>query len=308
MKRLLVALFVAMLMVGFGPAISAEEPVRTWTDLKGRKMEASFVQFADDKVIIRRDDGVSFNVSPAIFSEEDRKYLAELSQKLNLTEEVEPDTPVTFKDSKLEAAVRKELKKPDDSALTHKDLAMLESLKAGQGGITSLAGLEHATNLSKLMLWNNQITEVKPLANLTKLTSLNLSLNQITEVTSLTNLTSLTRLNLTRNKISKLAPLTGLTKLTNLELAHNQITDAAPLANLTNLALLDISSNKISDVMPLAKLTKLDTLDLGFNPIADVTPLTNLSSLTLLLLGNSSITDAQKAIFKKALPKCKILF
>jgi len=242
MRKLLTTLFVAMLMAGFGPAISAEEPVRTWTDLKGRKMEASFVQFADDKVIIRRDDGVSFSVSPAIFSEEDRKYLAELSQKPNQTKEVEPDAPVIFKDAKLEAAVRKELNKSDDSALTQKDLAMLESLKAGQGGITSLAGLEHATNLSKLMLWNNQIT------------------------------------------------------------------DAAPLANLINLTLLDISSNKINDVMPLAKLTKLDTLDLGFNPIADVTPLTNLSNLTLLLLGNSSITDAQKAIFKKALPKCKILF
>ena len=308
MKKLFVSMFVALLLVGFGLAISAEEPVRTWTDIKGATIKAGFVQFSNEKVIIRRDDGVSFKVSPTIFSEKDRKYLDEMSQKLNLTEEVEPDAPVIFKNAKLEAAVRKELKKPDGSTLTHKDLAMLESLNAGQVGITSLAGLEHSTNLSKLMLWNNQITEVKPLANLTKLTALNLSLNQITEVTSLANLTNLTRLNLTRNQITDLAPLTGLTKLTNLELAHNQITDAAPLANLTNLTLLDLSPNKISDIMPLAKLTKLDTLDLGNNPIADVTPLTNLTNLTLLLLGNNPIADAHKAMLEKALPKCRILF
>ena len=90
MKKLLAAICVALLMVGCGLAISAKEPVRTWTDIKGATIKAGFVQFSNDKVIIRREDGVSFNVSPAIFSEKDRKYLDELSQKLNLTEEVEP--------------------------------------------------------------------------------------------------------------------------------------------------------------------------------------------------------------------------
>jgi len=219
-----------------------------------------------------------------------------------------PDAPVLFKDAKLEAAVRKELKKPDGSSFTHKDLAMLESLNAPKAGITSLAGLEYSTNLTKLMLWNNQITEVTSLANLTKLTSLNLSLNQIAEVNSLSKLTNLTKLNLTRNQITNVAPLDGLTNLTNLELAHNQITDAEPLANLTNLTLLDLSPNKVRDVTPLANLTKLDTLDLGYNLIADVAPLTNLTNLTVLLLGKNPIPEDQKVMLRKALPKCRILF
>ena len=172
--------------------LSAEEPVRTWTSLDGSAIKASFIEFADDKVVIRRDDGRSFKVSPAIFSEEDRKYLDELRAKPDAVQEIAPDAPILFKDAKLEAAVRKALKK-DEGAFLREDLTMLESLAAPQAGITSLAGLEHLTNLTKLMLWNNQITEITPLANLTKLTSLNLSLNQIDEVTSLSKLTDLTK-------------------------------------------------------------------------------------------------------------------
>jgi hypothetical protein len=75
--------FAPLLLIVCGLALSAEEPVRTWTDLKGATIKASFVQFTDDKVIIRRDDGGSFKVSPGIFSEKDRKYLDEVRKKLN---------------------------------------------------------------------------------------------------------------------------------------------------------------------------------------------------------------------------------
>jgi formylglycine-generating enzyme required for sulfatase activity len=61
-------------------ALSGAEPVRTWTDLKGRKMEASFIMYSGDKILIKRADGKSFTLSPALFSAQDQKYLADLKK------------------------------------------------------------------------------------------------------------------------------------------------------------------------------------------------------------------------------------
>ena len=62
-------------------ALSGAEPVRTWTDLKGRAMEASFVMYLGDKIVIKRTDGREFTVSPALFSAADQEYLANLKHK-----------------------------------------------------------------------------------------------------------------------------------------------------------------------------------------------------------------------------------
>lgn len=75
--------FVALLFNIWSLALCAEEPVRTWTNLKGATLKAGFVKFAEDKIVIRRDDGRFFTVSPEIFSEGDRKYQDEIRKKLN---------------------------------------------------------------------------------------------------------------------------------------------------------------------------------------------------------------------------------
>ena len=75
--------FVALLFTIWSLALCAEEPVRTWTNLKGATLKAGFVKFAEEKIVIRRDDGRFFTVSPEIFSEVDRKYMDEIRKKLN---------------------------------------------------------------------------------------------------------------------------------------------------------------------------------------------------------------------------------
>ena len=57
------------------------EPVRSWTNLKGVKMEASLVRFKKDKIEIKRGDGRTFTLAPNIFSEEDQKYLTEARER-----------------------------------------------------------------------------------------------------------------------------------------------------------------------------------------------------------------------------------
>ena len=71
---------------------------------------------------------------------------------------------------------------------------------------------------------------------------------------------------------------------------------------------LDLSRNQIKDVTPLAGLTKLELLWLHDNQITDLSPLAGLTKLIRLNLDGNPIPDDQKAMLKKALPNCKIIF
>ena len=71
---------------------------------------------------------------------------------------------------------------------------------------------------------------------------------------------------------------------------------------------LDLFRNEISDITPLEGLTNLIVLSLNNNKISDVTPLTELTSLMLLGLDENPIPTDQKAMLRKALPECEIIF
>jgi Leucine-rich repeat (LRR) protein len=110
--------------------------------------------------------------------------------------------------------------------------------------------------------------------------------NQITDLTHLSGVVELTFLNLGSNRISDLSPLAGLVKLEELMLGNNKIKDLASLTGLKKLEFLHLVSNQTTDLTPLKELTKLKSLDLR---------------------GNSILED-QKAMLKKALPDCRIIF
>jgi len=117
-----------------------------------------------------------------------------------------------------------------------------------------------------------------------------------------------TELDLGGNEISDLSPLKGLTNLKELELWGNEITDVSPLAGLTKLEKLHLGDSQISDLSPLAGLAKLEKLWLDGNQISDLSPLKGLTNLKELDLEGNPISEDQKAMIKKALPNCKILF
>ena len=113
-------------------------------------------------------------------------------------------------------------------------------------------------NLDNIRRLYNQITDLTPLAELTNLESLHLSHNQISDLTPLKGLTKLKSLSLDGNQISDLSSLKGLTNLDKLSLDDNQITDVSPLSGLTKLETLSLTKNEISDLSPLKGLTNLD--------------------------------------------------
>ena len=76
------------------------------------------------------------------------------------------------------------------SNITKKDMLSLEYLDATGKGISNITGLEYASNVMNIQLYDNQISDVTPLQNLTSLTFLELGGNQISDISSLAQLTA----------------------------------------------------------------------------------------------------------------------
>ena len=183
------------------------------------------------------------------------------------------------------------------AAVTEAEMKTLTSLdadgwqKAANQKISDLTGLEKATNLTTLSLYDNSISDISHLSDLTNLTDLSLGINSISDISHLSDLTNLTRLYLQGNSISDISHLSDLTNLTTLWLGGNSISDISHLSDLTNLTSLLLYINSISDISHLSDLTNLTRLDLGNNSISDISHLSDLTSLTQLDLQGNSISD-----------------
>ena len=189
-------------------------------------------------------------------------------------------------DENLASAIRTKLGLAKDTVLTPERLAELTSLNAIQSKITSLEGLEYATNLEKLIIWGNNITsdQMTYLSGLTALKRLNLGDNEISDFSDLLNLTSLEMLGLAGN--GGITDITGLSSLSNLKrliLRRTSIKDIEEISQLTSLETLHLQDNiSMSDITPLAGLVKLKELNLSGNEISDVSALRDLVNLEAL--------------------------
>jgi len=99
----------------------------------------------------------------------------------------------------VEAAIRKELKKPTGE-LTKADLEKVTELRLRSNQLTDLPkGVKNLTQLKKLYLHRNKLTSVKGLKKLTKLEGLYLDGNKLTDAKGLEKLTQLKELFLIDN-------------------------------------------------------------------------------------------------------------
>jgi Leucine-rich repeat (LRR) protein len=189
---------------------------------------------------------------------------------------------VIFKDEKLEEAVRKALNKPEGK-LTREDLASMDNLKVIRHGISDVTGLEHAVNLTNLVLDWNPIGDLSPLASLTKLTSI-----------SLRSVPS-----------GDLTPLAGLKNLKELYFGRTRLQDIAPLSGLSNLEHLSLHDTSVHDITPLAKLTKLKKVEFRLSNVKDYSVLAGLTNLESVATNRGLISDEQLTTLQRALPNCK---
>lgn len=87
---------------------------------------------------------------------------------------------VNVPDEALREAINHTLNRGALDQLNRGELAMLTTLDISGRGVTSLAGLEHATNLTALFAANNAITDTSPIDGLTQLATADLSGNPCT--------------------------------------------------------------------------------------------------------------------------------
>ena len=217
-------------------------------------IEAAIVLATDVKPAVRSQAGRAAVRSKSSGAGSQIAEAVSTSDVLVSSEEAEAWMP----DPALRAVVREALEIPDDVPLTQLDLKRLTRLDAQNRQITSLIGLEYATNLTWTWIEGDPISDVSPLANLVQLRGLNMAGCQISDIRPLANLTRLESLRLHHNQIEDITPLANLTMLTDLWLIDNYITDVRPLEKLTLLTELRIQNNAIADYRPLEALSLTD--------------------------------------------------
>ena len=179
---------------------------------------------------------------------------------------------IDIPDPNLRAAINRQLGKADGAVITSEEMNRLRTLNPGRMDIIDLTGLEYATNLRSLFLWNNPAPDLSPIAGLTQLHSIGLGGNSVSDISPLVGLTNLRSLYLPNNLVTDISPLVGLINLRDLDLQNNSVTDITPLVGLINLYGLDLNRNSISDLTPLIENRGIgagDWIAVAGNPLND---------------------------------------
>ena len=105
------------------------------------------------------------------------------------------------------------LGKASGTPITAAEMETLTFFRAIDANISVLTGLESATNLTYLFLWNNSISDLTPLSGLTNLQFLDLQGNSVSNLAPVMGLTNLIFLGIRNNAVSELSPLVANTEL-----------------------------------------------------------------------------------------------
>jgi Leucine-rich repeat (LRR) protein len=222
-------------------------------------------------------------------------------------------TPVEFGDSNLEDLLSNmfDLTKP----VARGDLSKIDYLFLTNEKLTSLKGLEHATNLIGLSVWGNRLTSISELKNLEFLQHLDITKNPVdvsegSEALSIIQgleakeATVLYDIDVDSTPIEFADPNLGyslggypnvplqftkgdVNQLESLNLQSRAIIRLDGLEHAASLKTLYLGNNQISDLSPLASLNRLSVLYLNNNDIKDLTPLLGLSNLSYLNIKNN---------------------
>jgi len=150
-------------------------------------------------------------------------------------------------DATLRRAIESVLGKSEGDTITRSEMGQIAMLRSE--GVAQIAGLEYATNMTNLNIFEGTISDLGPITNLISLSAVNFARNSITDISPLGNLTNMGLLYLSTNSISDIASLEDLVHLSNLRLEHNSISDISPLVNNSGLGTGDyvnLISNPLS--------------------------------------------------------------
>lgn len=168
-------------------------------------------------------------------------------------------------------------------------LPKLERLSMAGCGLSTIAELSGAVNLTHLDVSNNTLRNLQPLTGMTKLQELQLQHNAVTSLEDLALITSLTKLDISYNAVTDLSPLFVCQQLTWLNAGSNQIGTVNGIEVLTAMTHLDLSHNLLSEVVVLSNLTGLTELNISYNALEYINQLSALTNLINLNCSNNQL-------------------
>ncbi|MCT4488342.1 mucin-binding protein [Levilactobacillus parabrevis] len=129
--------------------------------------------------------------------------------------------------------------------------------------MTTLEGLQNATNLQSLYLYPNLLVSVNTFGN-------GMQSGNLWDIRALSNLDKLQSVNVTLFSVNDISALSNKDQLTTVDMAYNQITDISPLATDKNLV-IKTGTNLINQHILLAPITVSTALGKDQNVTADGT-------------------------------------
>ena len=206
--------------------------------------------------------------------------------------DVLPGGQVHIPDSNLRAAVAEALGKSANDPISVAEIKKLRRIDAFGRGIRNLTGLQHATNLSRLVIENDQVSDISPIAGLTNLRELSFEDNPVSDISPVQGLINLTWLEFDRTQVSDISPVRGLKNLDSLELHSTKVSDLSPVRNLTSLTRLAFHDTLVSDLSSVRGLINLETLEFGDSSVSDLSPIQGLTKLKHLHFSGANVSDA----------------
>lgn len=170
-------------------------------------------------------------------------------------------------------------------------LPMLQKLTLADCGLSTVANLDKAQNVTYLDLSNNTIRNLEPLTAMINLQEIYLQHNALTSLSALSSLSNLSILDVSYNSLSSIAPISTCMKLSWLNASNNTLPDVGAVYNLPALSYLDLSHNSLNDVADLEACAALTELYISNNSLTDIAALGSLSTLEILDFSYNQVTD-----------------
>ena len=169
-------------------------------------------------------------------------------------------------------------------------LSSLQRLTLSDCGLSTVAGLEMAQNVTYLDLSSNTIRNLEPLSSMLNLQEINLQHNALTSLTALGTLTNLEKLDVSYNSLTSIAPVATCLKLSWLDAGNNSLASLGAVDNISGLTHLYVAGNKLTEVDGLANCTGLIELSIANNDIEDISSLSTLTNLEVFDFSYNEIT------------------
>jgi len=195
-------------------------------------------------------------------------------------------------------------------------------------GITNLEGIQHFTQVKRIIASNNEIVSMPSLLPITTLQTLHIFNNKLTSMPDFTGLVNLKTVLLyenqltqmpkfgnnpimeeiiiSKNKLTKLQDLSVVPSLLKLDVGQNQLTQLPDLSFNTNLEELICWNNQLTDLPSFKKLTKLTRLNASENKLTKSPDLSANTQMSILALNNNFLTEGPDLSAMNGLTEVKL--